>query len=290
MLRLAIIVSCAVFIGLIAGLASIPLMIRDPLPVVGPRSPAAFQFQDGDVTTAARLEVDRARRFVLVLLTMQRRPWRSRPSPSACPTTTCPRWRRTCRSSPEISSGLPDPCPCRDGGRSRSATARNSSRSSSYWENRRPFGERDRPHATFSAYATANRSRCVLLEDCLAGRIACQLQPEPSRGPYGLCDDECPTFSVRAADDPDCGSRRRAPGARGRCRRTFGGRRAFGGIIAFGASGLRGRFETPKLRLGGALLVRAAGSRRAPSTARQRRPKPADSTDRHCRTVGPPAS
>jgi hypothetical protein len=69
MLRLAIIVSSVVFIGLIAGLASIPLMIRDPLPVVGPRSPAAFQFQDGDVATAARLEVDEARRFVLVLIT-----------------------------------------------------------------------------------------------------------------------------------------------------------------------------------------------------------------------------
>jgi hypothetical protein len=69
MLRLAIIVGSVVFIGLIAGLASIPLMIRDPLPVVTPRSPAAFQFQDGDVTTAARLEVDAARRFVLVLIT-----------------------------------------------------------------------------------------------------------------------------------------------------------------------------------------------------------------------------
>ena len=69
MLRLAILVGSVAFIGIIAGLASIPLMIRDPLPVVGPRSPAAFQFQDGDVATAARLEVDEARRFVLVLIT-----------------------------------------------------------------------------------------------------------------------------------------------------------------------------------------------------------------------------
>jgi hypothetical protein len=69
MLRLAIIVSSVAFIGLIAGLASIPLLIREPLPVVSPRSPATFQFQDGDVTTAARLEVDAARRFVLVLIT-----------------------------------------------------------------------------------------------------------------------------------------------------------------------------------------------------------------------------
>jgi hypothetical protein len=69
MLRLAIIVSSIVFIGLIAGLASIPLIIRDPLPVVSPRSPAAFQFQDGEVTTAARLEVDAARHFVMVLIT-----------------------------------------------------------------------------------------------------------------------------------------------------------------------------------------------------------------------------
>jgi hypothetical protein len=69
MLRLAIIVSSVAVIGIIAGLASIPLMIRDPLPVVGPRSPAAFQFQDGDVTTAARLDVDSAKRFVLILIT-----------------------------------------------------------------------------------------------------------------------------------------------------------------------------------------------------------------------------
>lgn len=69
MLRLAIIVSSVAFIAIIAGLASIPLLIRDPLPVVRPGIPAAFQFQDGHVTTAARLEVDRARRFVLVLIT-----------------------------------------------------------------------------------------------------------------------------------------------------------------------------------------------------------------------------
>jgi hypothetical protein len=69
MLRLAIIVGSVVFIGLIAGLASIPLMIRDPLPVVTPRSPVAFQFQEGEVTTTARLEVDAAMRFVLVLIT-----------------------------------------------------------------------------------------------------------------------------------------------------------------------------------------------------------------------------
>jgi hypothetical protein len=74
MLRLAIIVSSVAIVGMIAGLASIPLLIRDPLPVVRPGIPAAFQFQDGDVSTSARLEVDRARRFVLVLFTSAEAP------------------------------------------------------------------------------------------------------------------------------------------------------------------------------------------------------------------------
>lgn len=69
MLRLAIILGSIVVIGVIGGLASIPLIIREPLAVVSPRSPAAFRFPDGEVTTSARLEVDAARRFVLVLTT-----------------------------------------------------------------------------------------------------------------------------------------------------------------------------------------------------------------------------
>jgi hypothetical protein len=74
MLRLAIIVAAVAFIGLMAGLASIPLIIRDPLPVVAPRAPASFQYQAGDVTTAAQLQVDRARRFVMILVTDSGRP------------------------------------------------------------------------------------------------------------------------------------------------------------------------------------------------------------------------
>lgn len=68
MLRLAIIALSVVFIAIIAGLASIPLLIRDPLPVVGPRAPVSFQYRQGEVTTAARLRVDTARRFLLVLV------------------------------------------------------------------------------------------------------------------------------------------------------------------------------------------------------------------------------
>jgi hypothetical protein len=74
MLRLAIILAAVAFIGLIAGLASIPLFIRDPLPVVGPRAPASFQYQAGDVTTSAQLQVDSAMRFVVILVTDAGRP------------------------------------------------------------------------------------------------------------------------------------------------------------------------------------------------------------------------
>jgi hypothetical protein len=69
-----------------------------------------------------------------------------------------------------ISSGPPDPCPCRDDGRSRSATARTAVVPVHIARIDGLSGNETRPRATFSAYATGNRP------DAFCWRIAWQAE------------------------------------------------------------------------------------------------------------------
>lgn len=65
MSRIAIGLMFALLLALAGGLLSIPLLVRDPLPIVGPQSPITIE-RDGNLPIVARLQVDPSGRFVML--------------------------------------------------------------------------------------------------------------------------------------------------------------------------------------------------------------------------------
>lgn len=67
--RLAIILMFTVLLVITGALLSIPLIVREPLPVVRPPDSALFEQKDGDLSATLELQVQMGGRFALVFTT-----------------------------------------------------------------------------------------------------------------------------------------------------------------------------------------------------------------------------
>lgn len=65
--RIIAIVMAGFFLGLVGLMASVTLFVRDPLPVLTPRSPASFSAQEAGQMMQARITVDGTYRFDILL-------------------------------------------------------------------------------------------------------------------------------------------------------------------------------------------------------------------------------
>jgi hypothetical protein len=67
--RLAIVLMFTVLLVISGPLVSIPLIVRDPLPIIRPPHSASFEQKNGELSTTLELQVETGGRFALVLTT-----------------------------------------------------------------------------------------------------------------------------------------------------------------------------------------------------------------------------